>query len=126
LNHPAEFACQINQSLISAPSATKIAGPIAHPDSYREVRAPDSIIPLAFVYILFSGQLNKHYIGSTRLTVDERLNQHLTEWYGIHFTKAAADWTVLFAITCQSYRQAQKIEFHIKRMKSSRYINNPV
>lgn len=40
------------------------------------------------------------------------------------FTTKASDWTFKFYITCHSIDQARKIEMHIKRMKSSTYVQN--
>jgi putative endonuclease len=40
------------------------------------------------------------------------------------FTAKAKDWTVFFILECSDKAQAQKIERHIKKMKSSVYIKN--
>ena len=78
-----------------------------------------------YCYILFSESLNRYYIGSTKLTVNERLERHLSKHYGDNkFTAKSSDWVIFMEIGCATFEQAQKIERHIKRMKSKKYINN--
>ncbi len=78
-----------------------------------------------YTYILFSKKLNRFYTGSTILSPDERLNQHLANHYGnTAFTSAAQDWEIEVAIECETIDQARKIEKHIKSMKSKKYIQN--
>jgi len=75
-------------------------------------------------YILFSKKLNKFYVGST-ISFPERLIEHNTRVYGISkFTAASNDWEEFLIIDCKSIEQAKKIESHIKKMKSSKYIHN--
>ncbi|MBU3927300.1 MAG: sugar nucleotide-binding protein, partial [Bacteroidetes bacterium] len=46
-------------------------------------------------------------------------------YYGkTKFTANAKDWTLFLSIDCHSIEQAQRIEHHIKRMKSKKYIQN--
>jgi putative endonuclease len=47
---------------------------------------------MAITYILFSENLNKYYIGSTRNSMEERLEKHLTNHDG--FTAKAKDWKI--------------------------------
>ena len=78
-----------------------------------------------YVYILYSQNADKYYVGSTRIDPAIRLERHLEEYYGkLKFTKSANDWRLFFTIDCQSYSQALKIEKHIKQMKSRTYLNN--
>ena len=50
---------------------------------------------------------------------------HLVKSYGEKkFTAAADDWQISLAIKCQSINAARSIEKHIKRMKSSKFIQN--
>jgi len=80
---------------------------------------------MAYVYILYSEKLNKHYIGSTELDPIDRLDQHLTKHFGnAKFTVQASDWEIIYTINCQSIRQARAIESHVKKMKSRTYIQN--
>lgn len=71
-----------------------------------------------------SNQLNQFYVGSTKQSVDLRLDQHLTKYFSGSFTTKASDWFVFLAIECSSYPQALRIEKHIKNMKSRKYIEN--
>ncbi len=55
----------------------------------------------------------------------ERLGRHLNEYYGNNkFTAKTKDWELFFSIECSSKGQAQKVERHIKRMKSKVYLKN--
>ena len=76
-------------------------------------------------YILYSNILNRYYTGSTVLELNERLDRHLRDYYGLtKFTHKAKDWTIYYVIECESLPQSRKIEAHIKRMKSKKYIEN--
>ncbi|MBS9523232.1 GIY-YIG nuclease family protein [Litoribacter alkaliphilus] len=78
-----------------------------------------------FLYILHSQQLNRFYTGITTLEVEERLENHLAKKYSpLNYTQKANDWEVFFHLVCEDYSQARKIENHIKRMKSYKYIQN--
>ncbi len=78
-----------------------------------------------YVYILYSENLNRYYIGSTVLDVGERLERHINDYNGkTKFTHKVKDWQVFLTIECDTLTQARKIEYHIKRMKSRVYINN--
>ena len=78
-----------------------------------------------FSYILYSKQLDRFYIGSTSLEVSQRLDHHLSDYYGnTKFTHKAKDWEVFLFIECKSIQQARSIEKHIKKMKSKKYIEN--
>ena len=80
---------------------------------------------MCYCYILYSQKLDRFYIGSTFLRPEERLHSHLTDYYGkTKFTAKAKDWTLFLSIDCHSIEQAQRIEHHIKRMKSKKYIQN--
>jgi putative endonuclease len=75
-------------------------------------------------YILYSGQLDKFYVGITQDSIENRLLKHNTGSYGNHFTSQANDWTIYLVIPCDSLSQSMKIEKHIKKMKSKKYIQN--
>ena len=78
-----------------------------------------------YIYILYSNQLDKFYVGATRLNPTLRKERHLEEYYGrSKFTVKAKDWILYFEIECSTLSQALKIENHIKRMKSKTYIRN--
>jgi|AntRauTorcE11897_2_1112592.scaffolds.fasta_scaffold180653_1 putative endonuclease len=81
----------------------------------------------SFVYILFSEDLDRFYTGLTTLTIDERLENHLEKKYSeLNYTQKTDDWELFYAIKCEDFSQARKIELHIKRMKSKIYIQNLV
>lgn len=76
-----------------------------------------------FVYILYSKTLAKYYVGEA-LDVDERIEQHNSGFYDKAYTKQVKDWKLFYSITCNNRVQARKIETHIKKMKSIKYIQN--
>ena len=79
----------------------------------------------AFVYILFSSSLGKFYTGFTTLEPEERLERHLKHYYlKSKYTSVTDDWIIFWSLECENAIQAQKIEKHIKSMKSKRYIKN--
>jgi len=59
------------------------------------------------------------------LATEERLDKHNYAFYGYNkFTASTSDWQLFLAIECKSIGQARKIEAHIKKMKSRKYIQN--
>lgn len=76
-----------------------------------------------YVYILYSKSLDKFYVGET-IDIQDRVNQHSSDFYENAFTKQSKDWVLYHSIECISRRQARKIEVHIKKMKSKTYIQN--
>ena len=77
-----------------------------------------------YTYILFSKSLNKFYIGSTSLSPVERLEQHNQIKFPDAFTRKGIPWEMFLVIECNSFIQAKAIELHIKKMKSTRYLQN--
>lgn len=75
-------------------------------------------------YILYSPSLDKFYTGITQESVESRLEKHINSSYGSHYTSQAKDWTIFLEISCTSVAQSMKIEKHIKKMKSKKYIFN--
>jgi len=78
---------------------------------------------MAYVYILYSKNLNKYYIGSC-LNLQERLEEHSLKKFPNCFTSKDNSWNLFFGIPNLEYKQARNIESHIKNMKSSKYIKN--
>ena len=77
------------------------------------------------VYIIHSPSIDRYYIGSTTEELAKRLMAHNSGKYGSKsFTSRAKDWELYYSIDCVSKSQALKIEQHIKRMKSRKYIEN--
>jgi putative endonuclease len=73
-------------------------------------------------YILYSPSLDKFYTGITQESVESRLEKHLNSGYGNRYTSQADDWIIFLVIPCNSVAQSLKIEKHIKKMKSKKYI----
>jgi len=76
------------------------------------------------VYILYSQKLNRYYTGCTR-QLQNRVENHLSHFYGSEsFTAKADDWIIKLLLNCKDEQHAKAVELHIKRMKSSTYIQN--
>ena len=78
-----------------------------------------------YCYILYSPSRDTFYVGSTSLDTEQRLERHLSGYYGSKkFTSRFKDWEIYHYIICDTLSQAVKIERHIKKMKSKKYIRN--
>jgi putative endonuclease len=77
---------------------------------------------MATVYILYSENLDRYYIGSTVSSVEERLTKHLTNHSG--FTGKAKDWLIVHTEVFEEKRDALKRELAIKNKKSRIYIES--
>lgn len=76
-------------------------------------------------YILYSETLNKYYVGACQESLDGRILNHNTGFYGSKtFTSNANDWILYLKIETQDYAHAIRIERKIKSMKSRVYIEN--
>ncbi|TXD59812.1 GIY-YIG nuclease family protein, partial [Polaribacter sp. IC066] len=71
------------------------------------------------IYILFSDQLQKHYVGYTHKSVNQRLEEHLHNHQG--FTAKAKDWKIVFQHQLVSKTDALLLERKIKKRGASRY-----
>ena len=78
---------------------------------------------MASVYILYSKSLNQFHIGSTK-NLQQRLTYHLQKEFKGSYTVKANDWELFFEISDLSLTTAIKIEAHIKRMKSRKYLTD--
>lgn len=78
---------------------------------------------MATVYILYSQRIDQFYIGSC-LDLKARLEEHLQGKKKVAFTKRSDDWMVYFELKDLEYDVSRKIEAHIKKMKSRKYIEN--
>lgn len=57
--------------------------------------------------------------------VELRLEQHNQGFYEKNsFTKKGQPWELVFQLECKTKTQAQKIEKHMKKKKSKKYIQN--
>ncbi len=72
-----------------------------------------------FVYIIYSRQLDKYYVGYTA-DLSKRINEHNS---GVsNFTAEASDWVLKYYESQQSRLSAMKREKEIKLKKSRKYI----
>ena len=75
------------------------------------------------VYIIYSNKLDKFYIGES-FDLNKRLEKHKEGFYKSSFTTKAQDWILFFKIDCESKEQSIKIEKHLKKMKSRKYLHD--
>ncbi len=72
-----------------------------------------------FVYIIFSGKLNKYYVGYTE-NMEKRISDHIS---GISaFTSKANDWELKYSEAFSSREEAMQREKSIKKKKSRKYL----
>ncbi len=76
-----------------------------------------------YVYILYSPSLNRFYTGETH-NVETRLERHNSDYYENKWTSKGKPWELFYVLECASKEQALRIENHVKRMKSKKYILN--
>ena len=74
-----------------------------------------------YVYIIYSKQINKYYVGSTE-NIDLRIERH--NQGTTRFTSQAIDWVLAYYETFNSKSEAIKREYEIKRIKSRKYIES--
>ena len=72
------------------------------------------------VYILYSYKSDKFYIGQTA-DLNKRLLQH-NDPKSSYSTKGGQPWVIFLALDCNSIQHAIKLERHIKKMKSRKFI----
>ncbi|MBK7095240.1 MAG: GIY-YIG nuclease family protein [Saprospiraceae bacterium] len=107
-----------------------------NPDQYQEVELGtkesfekrDSFFNFMFmakVYVIYSKQIDKFYIGVTNGEIETRVESHKKSKYGgKSYTSQANDWELKFAIEAVDYSHAVRIERKIKSMKSRKYIES--
>jgi len=78
---------------------------------------------MATLYVLYSAQINRFYTGSC-LNMNTRLEEHLQGKYLKSYTKKANDWVIYFRVDNLTLDLARKMEYHVKKMKSKKYIEN--
>ncbi|MFV8333619.1 GIY-YIG nuclease family protein [Flavobacterium sp. GSP14] len=69
-----------------------------------------------YVYILFSKTHEIYYVGSTSVTLQERLRRHLSAHKG--FTARAKDWEIVYSELFDQKSLAIAREQEIKKWKS--------
>jgi len=80
---------------------------------------------MAYCYILYSQNADTFYIGMTSESTDIRLQKHLSDYYKKpKFTNCASDWVIFWSLECPNLIIAGKIESHIKKMKSRKYLED--
>ena len=76
---------------------------------------------MPFTYILFSGKLNKYYIGAC-IDIERRLYEHNIGHS--KFTSHGVPWKIVYTKEYSTLTEAKKRETQIKNMKSRKYIEN--
>ena len=70
------------------------------------------------VYILFSQNRNRYYIGYTGDVIQERLRKHNSNHKG--FTGSKADWIIVYTENYNDKKEAMHRELEIKAWMKSR------
>ena len=76
------------------------------------------------VYVLYSIERDRYYVGMTSLPVMERVRQHNERHYEGKFTARAADWVLKLAMMCEDKEQAIRLEKRIKQRKSRKFLES--
>jgi putative endonuclease len=76
------------------------------------------------VYILYSKERDRYYIGMTSLPITERVRQHNERHYTGKFTARAADWGLKLVILCENKEEAIRLEKRIKQRKSKKFLES--
>ena len=74
------------------------------------------------VYILFSKNLQKYYVGYTSRNLNDRLKEHLYNHKG--FTSKSKDWKLVFNKNIYSKKDALILEKKIKKRGAKRYLTD--
>ena len=75
-----------------------------------------------YVYILQSEKTGGYYIGQTD-DLEKRLQQH-NATDNSEYTKRDQPWQLIKSFQCDCRLQSRRIESHIKKMKSRKYIED--
>jgi putative endonuclease len=77
------------------------------------------IFVVFYLYILYSKQVDRFYVGSTD-DLQKRLQSHLA---GISkYTAIAGDWVIVYSESFATRQEASKRELEVKKKKSRKYI----
>ncbi len=76
-----------------------------------------------YVYIIYSRKIDRYYTGIS-FDPEHRLTQHINKHYTGAYTRVANDWQIYLMIQCKNKSIAERIEAHIKKMKSKIFIAN--
>jgi len=74
-----------------------------------------------FLYILYSNNSKKYYIGETH-NLEERVLKHNQHSYQNSFSKIANDWELILHYECLNRTEALYLESFLKRMKNKIFI----
>ncbi|MHA7128672.1 GIY-YIG nuclease family protein [Algoriphagus namhaensis] len=76
-----------------------------------------------YVYVIYSAARDKYYVGQTS-DLEKRLEEHNSHFYSDSYTTLSADWVLKKSLICQNRGMAIKIENHIKKNKSRKYVED--
>jgi putative endonuclease len=77
---------------------------------------------MACVYILYSSRMDKYYVGATKKSAGERLEEHNRG--ATTFTKSGKPWILMYSEYHDQYKEALRRERQIKSWKSRQAILN--
>ena len=76
-----------------------------------------------YLYILCSLKTGKYYVGETP-DIDKRLHYHNSPELNTNSTKSGIPWELVKSFPLDDRSLALRIEKHVKKMKSSKYLEN--
>jgi putative endonuclease len=76
-----------------------------------------------YVYVIQSKRDQSFYIGRTS-NLEERIQYHNTPDLNVGNTKSKIPWEYFFVLEVNNSKLGGKIENHIKKMKSKKYIQD--
>ena len=75
-----------------------------------------------FVYILYSKDYDKYYVGHTN-NIKRRLIEHNSEEFDHYYTSKYKPWEVKLTYEIEKKALAMRLEKFIKKQKSRKFIN---
>ncbi|MFT4534336.1 MAG: putative endonuclease [Saprospiraceae bacterium] len=73
-------------------------------------------------YIIYSESIGRYYVGSTLMTLEDRLQRHNSNHKG--FTGRANDWVVVHKCVFKDVSSSRQLEAKIKKRGPKRYIDD--
>jgi len=74
-----------------------------------------------YLYIIFSREANKYYVGETN-DLKRRMDEHTNGFFKGSFTTRASDWELRLHIEFDDILKARKAEAFVKKMNSRKFI----
>ncbi|HEX2535432.1 MAG TPA: GIY-YIG nuclease family protein [Chitinophagaceae bacterium] len=113
------FAALDGKLVLLSGTIREVAQPGSASRLWREGRSPEAM--KCFVYVLFSGSLNKYYCGCTE-DVEKRITEH-NSGKG-NFTSKGIPWRLIKKLELASRPEAMQLERKIKKRGIKRFLQD--